>query len=211
MWNWNREKTEKWLTPAMEMPYLAERWQSLGFRDVLDNGCGPGRHGIYFARKGFSVTGLDQSREALSYFRHWGGEENLTVQAVEGDIFQLPFPENRFDGVIDYNVSYHTDTAGFSCAVKELRRVLRPGGELYITLLSQSDPGFQNAPEAEHVDDFTLVHAGGTPHFYGSREHLAEIFEGFTMAIPPREIRTAGLDNPKESTHFHLLLRKAGE
>lgn len=210
MWNWNREKTEKWLTPAIEMPYLAERWQSLGFRDVLDNGCGPGRHGIYFARKGFDVTGLDQSSEALEHFEAWAKEEHLSVRAVEGDIFQLPFLENSFDAVIDYNVSYHTDTAGFSRAIGELRRVLRPGGELYITLLSQSDPGFRNAPDSEHVDEFTLVHAGGTPHFYGKREELENIFAGFTMATPPREIRTAGLDNPKESTHFHLLLRKDG-
>ena len=208
MWNWDEGKTAKWLTPAVEMAYLAERWQSLGFRDVLDNGCGPGRHGIYFAGKGFAVTGLDQSREALRHFESWAREKSLRVQAVEGDIFQLPFPEGAFDGIIDYNVSYHTDTAGFFRAVGELRRVLRPGGELYITLLSQSDPGFQNASDSEHVDEFTLVHAGGTPHFYGKREELEEIFAGFTMALPPREIRTAGLDNPKESTHFHLLLKK---
>lgn len=208
MWNWDEGKTAKWLTPAVEMAYLAERWQSLGFRDVLDNGCGPGRHGIYFAGKEFDVTGLDQSREALRHFENWAREKSLRVQAVEGDIFQLPFPEGAFDGIIDYNVSYHTDTAGFFRAVGELRRVLRPGGELYITLLSQSDPGFQNASDSEHVDEFTLVHTGGTPHFYGKREELEEIFGGFSMALPPREIRTAGLDNPKESTHFHLLLKK---
>lgn len=208
MWNWNAEKTAKWLIPAIEMPYLAQRWQSLGFRDVLDNGCGPGRHGIYFANQGFDVTGLDQSADALSYFEKWAKETGVSVTAVRGDIFELPFPDNAFDAIIDYNVSYHTDTAGFFRAVGELRRVVRPGGEIYMTLLSQSDPGFISASSEEHVDQYTLVHAGGTPHFYGRKDHFERIFQGFTMAIPPREIRTAGLESAKESTHYHLLLKK---
>ena len=208
MWIWNEEKTAKWLDPAIEMHYLAARWAAMGFRAVLDNGCGPGRHGIFFAHKGFSVTGLDQSRQVLDYFENWAREQGLTVTAVQGDIFSLPFPDESFDGIIDYNVSYHTDTEGFFRAVSELRRVLRPGGEVYITLLSQSDPGFRDAPEEEHIDRYILVHAGGTPHFYGRKDDFSEIFSGFSMAIPPREIRTAGRDSAKESTHYHLLLKK---
>lgn len=208
MWNWNQEKTKKWLVPAIEMPYLAQRWQALGFRDVLDNGCGPGRHGIYFASRGFAVTGLDQSEEALSYFTRWAQDESLSVTAVLGDIFSLPFPDESFDGIIDYNVSYHTDTAGFFRAVAELHRVLRPGGECYLTLLSQNSPGFLSAPPETHIDQYTLQHAGGTPHFYGKQEDFSRIFSGFSMAIPPREIRTAGFDQPTESTHYHLLLKK---
>lgn len=208
MWNWNSEKTVKWLTPAIEMPYLAERWGQQGFQTILDNGCGPGRHGIYFAGKGFSVTGLDQSAQALSYFQDWAHREQLSVNAVMGDIFSLPFLNESFDGIIDYNVSYHTDTAGFRRAVSELHRVLRVGGECYITLLSQNSPGFLSAPDAAHIDQYTLKHEGGTPHFYGRADHFDQIFTGFSMAIPPREIRTAGLDNGAESTHYHLLLKK---
>lgn len=208
MWNWTAEKTAKWLTPAIEMPYLVERWGSMDFCRILDNGCGPGRHSIYFAQKGFCVTGLDQSETALSHLSGWAQEENLSIYTVSGSIFSLPFPENYFDGIIDYNVSYHTDTAGFLRAIAELHRVLRPGGECYITLLSQSAPSFISAPPEAHLDQYTLIHAGGTPHFYGSREALGQLFGGFTMALPPREICTRGLDSSEESTHFHLLLKK---
>ena len=208
MWNWNEDKRKKWLTPAIEMAYLAERWQKVGFRDILDNGCGPGRHGIYFAEKGFSVTGLDQSSEALQYFQEWAEGSGLSVTAVQGDIFSLPFPDNSFDGIIDYNVSYHTDTAGFFLAVKELRRVLRSGGEVYITLKSQNDPKFLQAPQEDHLDKYTLIQAGSTPHFYGKLEYFPEIFSGFSMAIPYREIRTPGIDSSTEGIHYHLLLKK---
>ena len=64
-WNWTAEKTAQWLQPAIEAPYLALRWHQRGFHDFLDNGCGPGRHAMFFAARGFRVTALDQSEQAL--------------------------------------------------------------------------------------------------------------------------------------------------
>ncbi len=207
-WNWNAEKTARWLTPAPEIEEVARRWKSLGFSSVLDRGCGPGRHAMYFARQGFAVTGMDLSEEALQYLAKWAAEERLSVRTVSGDMFCMPFPDNTFDCVLDYNVSYHTDTAGYCRAAAELQRVLRPGGEAYLTLLSQNDPGFLTAPPEQHLDRFTLVREGSTPHFYASEADFGEIFAGFTQAEPPREIAAPGLDNPAVSVHYHLLLRK---
>lgn len=207
-WNWDAQKTARWLTPAPEMAYLAERWRELGFRTLLDNGCGPGRHAVYFAKKGFSVTGLDQSPEALQYLTDWADREAVPVTAVQGDLFHLPFGDGNFDCLVDYNASYHTDTAGYRQAVAELKRVLKPGGEVFLTLLSQRDVQYQNASPEEKLDRFTLRHAGGTPHLYADRADLETIFAGFSFALPPREVIAPGLDNPVERVHFHLLLRK---
>ena len=196
------------MQPAIEIPYLAERWKSCGFNTFLDSGCGPGRHALYFAKSGFLVTALDQSPEALDNLKQVSAERALRLNIVQGDIFHMPFADNSFDCLLDYNVSYHTDTAGYFAALKELKRVLRPGGEAYLTLLSQNDPAFQSAGEAEHADCFTLIHAGGTPHFYAARNQLEELFTGFEFSIPVREIKSAGIDSGKESIHFHLLLQK---
>lgn len=208
-WNWDAQKTARWLTPAPEMAYLAERWRDLGFHTLLDSGCGPGRHAVYFAKKGFAVTGLDQSPEALQYLTDWARREAVPVTAKRGDLGSLPFGDGHFDCVVDYNASYHTDTAGYRRAVAELRRVLRPGGEMFLTLLSQRDERYQNAVPEDRLDRFTLRHAGGTPHFYGGRADLEDIFAGFELALPPREVIAPGMDNPTESIHFHLLLRKS--
>ena len=208
IWNWDAQKTARWLTPAPEMAYLAERWSGAGFRTLLDSGCGPGRHAVYFAKKGFQVTGLDQSPEALEYLTDWAERETVPVTAVQGDLFHLPFGDGSFDCLVDYNASYHTDTAGYRQAVAELRRVLKPGGEVFLTLLSRRDRKYQSAAPEEKLDRFTLRHAGGTPLFYAGREDLETIFSGFDLALPPREVIAPGLDNPTESIHFHLLLRK---
>lgn len=206
-WDWNEEKTARWLEPAVEIPWLAWRWKNAGFKEVLDNGCGPGRHAMYFAKEGLSATGMDKSDQARNYLTAWAKEENLPVAVVEGDILRMPFQNESFDCVLDYNASYHMCAEDFYRAIGEIRRVLKKGGELYMTLLSQNDVKFIHAPEEDHLDEFTLSHAGSTPHFYGKKESLGEIFAGFEP-INIREINASAIDSGEERVHFHLLLRK---
>ncbi len=208
VWDWNVEKRKKWLKPAPGMDQLAARWKKLNFQTLLDRGCGPGRHAIYFAKAGFSVTGMDLSQEALDYLDEWAQQENVNIFTVRGDMFRMPFQDDSFDCVIDYNVSYHTNTTGYFQAVRELYRVLRPGGEVYLTLKSRSDPVFQKAKKEDHIDRFTLLQEGKTPHFFADESDLQEIFQGFSLVVPAREVRAPGIDNPVESVHYHLLFRK---
>ena len=198
VWDWNVEKRKKWLKPAPGMDQLAARWKKLNFQTLLDRGCGPGRHAIYFAKAGFSVTGMDLSQEALDYLDEWAQQENVNIFTVRGDMFRMPFQDDSFDCVIDYNVSYHTNTTGY----------FQAGGEVYLTLKSRSDPVFQKAKKEDHIDRFTLLQEGKTPHFFADESDLQEIFQGFSLVVPAREVRAPGIDNPVESVHYHLLFRK---
>lgn len=206
-WNWDEEKTARWLEPAIEIPWLADRWKGQGFLEVLDNGCGPGRHARYFAKAGLTATGFDKSPMGLDHLAQWARQENMPITIVEGDILSMPFADGSFDAVLDYNASYHMCSEDFYKAISEIRRVLRPGGELYMTLLSQNDSRFQVAPPEDHLDAYTLSHEGSTPHFYGKKEALPEIFQGFSL-VNLREIHAASIDTGEERIHFHLLLKK---
>ena len=76
-WNWSEEKNAIWLTPSEESYYVANRWSELGYRRVLDFGCGLGRHSIFFARQGFHVSAFDLSPEGVSHLERWAREEAL--------------------------------------------------------------------------------------------------------------------------------------
>ena len=206
--DWNPEKIEKWLSPAPQLVSVRERWLRQGFQTLLDRGCGPGRHAVYFARAGFRVTGLDRSEKALAYLRSWAAEEKLPVTAVAGDIFSLPFPDGAFDCVLDFHASFHTDTEGYLRGVAELRRVLLPGGEVYLTVKSKADSRFRSAPPDAHADGFTLLHSDGAPHFYADQAELPGLFPGFTFLRPAVEVREPGKSSPEERIHYHLLLRR---
>jgi SAM-dependent methyltransferase len=89
---------------------------------VLDAGCGTGGTTIDLAELG-PVTGLDFSPDALGYAQSRGLQ-----RLIRGSIEQLPFPDNTFDLVTCFDVLYHRAVGDERTALREFRRVLRPGG-----------------------------------------------------------------------------------
>jgi SAM-dependent methyltransferase len=92
---------------------------------ILDAGCGTGCNLLHLARRGRGV-GVDLSEQALRLSRTRG------VQVARGTLLQLPFGEGLFDGVVSFDVLYHRWVSDDGAAVRELVRVLRPGGWLLV-------------------------------------------------------------------------------
>lgn len=68
---------------------------------ILDVGCGPGRHALEFARRGYRVTGLDISQRFIDLARSAAHAESLEVRFDREDARLLPGSwENRFDVVV---------------------------------------------------------------------------------------------------------------
>ena len=107
---------------------------------VLDLGCGFGRHAFEAARRGASVVALDAGPEEVAQVRATLGAmmeagelaADHPATAVQGDALALPFADGTFDRVIASEVLEHIpdDTA----AMRELARVLRPGGAMAVTV-----------------------------------------------------------------------------
>jgi SAM-dependent methyltransferase len=92
---------------------------------ILDAGCGPGGNGAWLARHG-RVVGVDVAPEALAFVR----DRRHTLTPVRASITALPFTDHAFDVVVGVTVVYTVeDDVG---AVRELARVLRPGGALLL-------------------------------------------------------------------------------
>ncbi len=92
---------------------------------VLDVATGTGLVAKRLLRRGFTVTGLDQSPEMLVEARRRFGER---VALVEASADELPFPDASFDHVtVTYLLRYVDDPAA---TLRELARVVRPGGTL---------------------------------------------------------------------------------
>lgn len=96
-------------------------------RDVLDLGCGDGRHLAALAGSGAAVTGADRSQLALARAAERAPTATL-VQVAESE--RLGLKDNAFDrvwcaGTIEHVVDTQT-------VLSEIRRVLRPGGQLLV-------------------------------------------------------------------------------
>lgn len=102
-----------------------------GVKDVLSVGCGPAIIEAGLAEHGFSVTGLDISKEALE-------QAPDKIRTVTGSAEKMDFADCSFDAVI-YAASLQF-IEKYKQAVKETVRVLRPGGKVLVMLLNpQSD------------------------------------------------------------------------
>jgi SAM-dependent methyltransferase len=104
------------------------------FRDarLLEIGCGMGTDLLQFARGGARCIGIDLTPRSIEITRH-----RFRLYAADGafmisDGEHLPFRDESFDVVYSNGVLHHTpDTAG---AIREVHRVLRPGGTAKVML-----------------------------------------------------------------------------
>jgi SAM-dependent methyltransferase len=123
-------------TPAEIDRVLART--GLGRGAVLDLCCGPGRHSLELARRGFEVTGVDITRDYVEEARRASAEEGLSAEFLEGDVREFQRP-GAFDGAISMFSSF-----GYFDDLHDDRRVLanaaaslRPGGVLLIETMGK--------------------------------------------------------------------------
>jgi len=108
-------------------------------RPVLDLGCGAGAALAELVARGRTVAGLDYSRDMLGFAKERLRARGLdTGMLVRGDASVLPFPSRAFACVICLGViSYQDD---YLPILREIRRVLVPGGVALITFRNLFNP-----------------------------------------------------------------------
>ena len=107
---------------------------------VLDAGCGSGRNLVYLLRSGFEVFGVDESSAAIAQTRRLAAAlaphlppDNFRIEAVE----QMSFTDAGFDVVLSSAVLHFAgDEVQWMSMVKEMWRVLKPGGIFFARLAS---------------------------------------------------------------------------
>ena len=118
-------------TKEWHIPLAAGFSQSKNL-NVLEVGCGLGTDGAQFAKAGAIYTGVDLTDAAVDLARKRFELFQLPGTFRVADAEGLDFPDNSFDIVYSHGVLHHTpDTAG---AIKEVHRVLKPGGRAVVML-----------------------------------------------------------------------------
>jgi SAM-dependent methyltransferase len=141
-----------------ERPAMLELAGEVAGRRILDAGCGAGPLLAALRDRGAIVTGFDKSAGMLDLARRRLGDDADLQVAELGN--PLPFPDDTFDDVTASLVLHYLED--WRPALGELRRVLKPGGRLIVSV---------NHPFAEN-----LWHreAGLEPDYFATYNYLVE-------------------------------------
>ena len=214
-WNWEIVKDdyeERWRQPAQEAYYLIYRWHQEGVKNVLDLGCGIGRHSILFSQEGFNTYALDLSENAINRSRRWAIEQGLNINFAVGDMMNLPYDNEMMDAVFAYYVISHTNTQGVIKVLNQINRVLKPQQEAYLTFGSKDSWGFKENWPVVDANTKIRIEDGpdnNVPHFYADSELIFELFKDFDI-LDIKQIEKIEMINGKIKNHhhYHVLARK---
>lgn len=135
-----------WLTPFYDIimppvmrestikPRLVEQMKVKKGHRILDLGCGTAALTIMIkkAQPEAEVIGLDIDPRILAFARSKVEREGLDITFELSPATELPYLEESFDRVVSSMVFHHLNRENKARALKEIFRILRPGGELHI-------------------------------------------------------------------------------
>ena len=128
-----------WPLLKEELEELASRWQS---GKLLNVGCAHGPDFLPFTQ-GFELWGVDSSPEMLKQALRYSAKFKFYVNLTAADASFLPFPNDTFDWAISVATYHHIKgREEREKAFVELKRVLKPEGEAFLTVWNHGQPRF---------------------------------------------------------------------
>lgn len=144
---------------------------------VLDLGCGDGKSLVSMLDSGWHVTATDFSPAAVSLARDAAGRR-VSAAFIIGDALLLPFRDTTFDAVTAIHLLGHCYPAELRSVSREIDRVLRPGGSIYVVVFSQQDfrcgTGKKDGPAL-------YVRGNGIMTRYFMEPEVSSIFPGYSV------------------------------
>ncbi len=203
---------KEWHIPA------AARFNDARGLRVLEIGCGLGTDGAQFARAGADYTGVDLTQAAVELARKRFELFNLTGKFQTADAENLDFADANFDLVYSHGVLHHTpDTVR---AVREIHRVLRPGGRAIVMLYHRDSYNYRinigvlrraGARLLKNETGLKLVHRMTGEPVASLREHAERIKQDTASYLAPDEFlnqHTDGAGNPLAKVYTREQARR---
>jgi SAM-dependent methyltransferase len=130
-----------WTRFKQELDEVAGRW---GSGRLLNIGCAHGPDFLPFKDR-FEFWGLDSSEQMIAQAIKYSAKFKFDASLVVGDAVKLPFRDGVFEWAISVAAYHHIkEKKEREASFRELRRVMKPGGEVFITVWNRWQKAFWN-------------------------------------------------------------------
>ncbi len=168
---------------------------------AIDLGCGTGYYAMWFAGRGFEMTGVDLSPQAIRIARMHAerGSGNCHFLAVDlcGDLPELA--HGQFAFAYDWEVLHHVAPGQRSAYLRNVHRILLPGARYFSAAFSEADASFGGRGKVR-------VTPIGTRLYFSSLEEIRALYEPHFLI---EDLRIIPIEGRRGAHHlFAARLRK---
>lgn len=176
---------------------------------VLDLCCGPGRHSIELARRGFTVTGVDRTARYLEEGRRRAASDGLPLELVRADMREFRRPDS-FDAAISWftSLGYMQSDDEERDVLANVHQSLRRGGRILIDTLGREivtrsfqPRSWEEIGDVVWLEERTLIDEGRRIEFRwiclagGEREEFRILLRVFSDDELAALLRDCGFDS----------------
>ena len=147
-------------------------------KTVLDCGAGGGRPPLaLFKIRGYETKGIDNSKERIEMANQFAAKYKLELDLIEADMRNIPFEDNSFGCVFSFNTIFHMNKMDIEKSVKEMLRVLKSGGLLYVNFIWHREDMSYLGEEREPGEFWSDIEGEDTLHTCHKDNEAESYFE----------------------------------
>ncbi len=203
---WNKFRTHPISSLYVFLPYLK------GDETVLDAGCGNGRNLVEIAKQCRQAYGIDVSKKMILEARKKMAEKKTRAVLLPADIRKIPFPNDFFDVVFCLAVLHHLKPLQQKKALKEMERVLKPGGRMLVSVWNKRHPKLRKLGKARNRQSELIPwttragKAGERYYYFFERKELREKTEKAGFSVERVFFERKGKEAKEEEAHNLCLV-----
>jgi ubiquinone/menaquinone biosynthesis C-methylase UbiE len=165
-------------TPVLD--FLNECNKSPLPKKILDCGAGGGHPPLaIFYNAGYETHGIEILDSQIERAEKFAQENNFSLNIIKGDMRKLPYENECFSFVFSHHTIFHMSKVEVGKAIKEMERVLVPGGLIFINFPSYECVGYGEGKELEKGEFLQMEFGEEVLHSYYEDREADMYFENF--------------------------------
>ena len=160
---------------------------------AIDIGAGEGRNSIWLSKQGFDVYAIEPSKIGANKIIQRAKECRVKVSVLNTDILNATKNLKDIGFAVALTSLEHMENDYLLEAVKEIKRVLKPGGYIYVIVFTEEDPGYKK--DIQNASECALF----IKHYF-KKEELKDMFSDFEILEYSEYLKE---DNTHGPLHYH--------
>ncbi|MGC9780853.1 MAG: class I SAM-dependent methyltransferase [Candidatus Heimdallarchaeota archaeon] len=153
-------------------------------KKILDCGAG-GRNPplAIFYRDGYETHRIEILDSQIGKAEKYAKEHDMDFNIIKGDMRKLPYENESFGFVFSHHTIFHLPKAEIALTLKEMERVLKPGGLIYVNLQSHECIGYGEGEEVREGEFIAEEHGEMVLHSYYDDDEADVYFENYDIIM----------------------------